>query len=47
MNIKNAIEKARKAHRTAIEQLYEDTCTVYEYKPVKAIMEIAEMVAGE
>lgn len=30
-----AVEKARWAHRKAIEQLYEDTCTVYEYKSVK------------
>lgn len=30
-----AAEKARQAHRKAIEQLYEDTCTVYEYKSVK------------
>lgn len=27
----NALKKARRTHRMAVEQLYEDTCTVYEY----------------
>lgn len=30
-----AVKKARQAHRKAIEQFYEDTCTVYEYKSIK------------
>ena len=35
MNIAGALDKARKAHRNAVEQLYEDVCTVYEYRSVK------------
>lgn len=35
MSIGNAIKKAMEAHRKAIEELYWDVCTVYEYKPVK------------
>lgn len=35
MSIGNAIKKAMEAHRKAIEELYWDICTVYEYKPVK------------
>ena len=31
----NAIKRARQAHRSAVEMLYEDTCTVYEYRPVR------------
>lgn len=31
----HALKKARLAHQRAIEQLYEDTCTVYEYRSVK------------
>jgi len=30
-----AVKKAREVHQKAIEQLYEDTCTVYEYQSVK------------
>lgn len=30
-----ALQKARKAHRQAVEMLYEDTCTVYERKAVR------------
>lgn len=30
--MKTAIQKARAAHRAAVEALYEDTCTVTEYK---------------
>lgn len=30
-----AVGKARQAHQKAIERLYEDTCTVYEYKSIK------------
>lgn len=29
----NAVKRARQAHRRAVEMLYEDTCTVYEYRP--------------
>lgn len=32
--MRRAIEIARKAHRRALEVLYEDSCTVYEYKDV-------------
>lgn len=32
--MQNAIHKAREFHQKAIEQLYEDTCTVVEYKSV-------------
>lgn len=35
MSIQDVIQKARERHRNAIEQLYEDTCTVVEYKSVK------------
>lgn len=31
----NAIRKARERHRNAIEQMYEDKCTVIEYQSVK------------
>ena len=31
----SVIKKAREHHRNAIEQLYEDTCTVIEYKSIK------------
>ncbi len=31
----HAVKKARRAHRKAIEQLYEDVCTVYEYRAIK------------
>ncbi len=31
----HAAKRARQAHRKAIEQLYEDTCTIYEYKSIK------------
>lgn len=30
----NAIRRAREAHRRAIEALYEDTCTIIEYRAV-------------
>ena len=30
MSLTQWMEKAREAHRKAIEQLYEDTCTIYE-----------------
>lgn len=30
-----AVKRARQAHRKVIEQLYEDACTVYEYKNIK------------
>lgn len=30
-----AVKKAREIHRKAVEQLYEDVCTVYEYQSVK------------
>lgn len=31
----SAIEKARKQHKAAVEQLYEDRCTVYELRSVR------------
>lgn len=34
MNIADTLAMARKAHRNAIEQLYNDLCTVYEYKSI-------------
>lgn len=30
-----ALKRAREVHKKAIEQLYEDVCTVYEYQSVK------------
>lgn len=30
-----AVKKARQVHRKAVEQFYEDSCTVYEYRDVK------------
>lgn len=30
-----AVKKAREIHRKAVEQFYEDVCTVYEYQSVK------------
>lgn len=33
--MKNIIQKARAAHRAAVEMLYEDTCSIYERKPVR------------
>lgn len=35
MSIQEVIRKARERHRNAIEQLYEDTCTVIEYQSLK------------
>ncbi len=32
--MKTAIEKARIAHRKAVDALYEDTCAIYELRPV-------------
>lgn len=32
MSIQDVIQKARERHRNTIEELYEDTCTVIEYK---------------
>lgn len=44
MSIAVALEKARTAHRNAIEQLYEDVCTVYEYRHVKdSVTKLTEM----
>ena len=34
MSMAQWIEKAKEAHRKAIEQLYEDTCTIYEEQEV-------------
>lgn len=34
MSLTKWMEKAREAHRKAIEQLYEDTCTIYEEQEV-------------
>lgn len=33
--MKTAIQKARVAHRQAVELLYEDTCSIYERQPVR------------
>lgn len=33
--MKTAIQKARAAHRAAVEALYEDTCSIYERQPVR------------
>ena len=35
MSMLDVIKKARERHRNAIEQLYEDTCTVIEYQSIK------------
>lgn len=35
MSMLEVIQRARERHRSAIEQLYEDTCTVIEYQNIK------------
>lgn len=35
MSMIDVVQRARECHRSAIEQLYEDTCTVIEYQNIK------------